>query len=220
VGEALARLDLAESHLLNLEVPEALRQARRAHFQLALLRQERHIAAAEQLLGRILLRQKVHEAARQRLESALRLHLDHRLLHGAILDQRWLLEQALELGDTAAVESLARSTSLLLESVSYPERGEHVDLRLFQAYEWLGSRGSAEADPLPFLRRAHAHLLRRAEPLDPALRHTFLFQVPQNRELVELAAARGVAREAPKKPPPPPPLAPNQPRRPRSTGVT
>ena len=226
VGEALARLDLAESHLLNLELPEALRQARRAHFQLALLRQERHMAQAEQLLGRILLQQKSHESARQRLESALRLHLDHRLLQGAIHDQRWLLEQALELADTAAVESLARNTSLLLESVSYPERGEHVDLRLFQAHEWLRSRGAGDApDPLPFLRRAHAQLLRRAEPFDAALRHNFLFQVPQNREIVELAAARGVARQGALKPPPPPPstlppVPPAPPRRPRSTGVT
>jgi hypothetical protein len=175
-----------------MELPEALRQARRAHFQLALLRQERHIAAAEQLLGRILLRQKAHDAARQRLESALHLHLEHRLVNAAIFDQLWLLEQALELGNTAAIESLAHNVSLLLDSVTYPERGEHVDLRLFQAYEWLVDRGSSDTDSLQFLRRASTHLMRRAASLDPTLRHNFLFQVPQNREIIELAASRGV----------------------------
>ncbi len=193
-GEAIARLALAENYLCLGQPDAALDEARQAHFHLTLLSLTSSLAKAEQLLGRIRLSQRKHDEAERHLASALDEHRRIGDRFAAGLDLGWLLEMALL---TDNHDQIRRYTTDLREIVATREQadlGEHLDFRLYRGLVWLQDHGHKVGDPLPYLERAYREILRKASDLDPELRHRYLFQVPDNLEIVETATHCGVAQ--------------------------
>ena len=50
-----------------------------------------------------------------------------------------------------------------------------------------------DAPPTDALKRAYDRLMAKASHLSPELRHRFLFQIPENREIVDEATAAGLS---------------------------
>ncbi|HZI64618.1 MAG TPA: tetratricopeptide repeat protein, partial [Thermoanaerobaculia bacterium] len=196
-GEGIARLALADCYL-RLEQPAvALREARQAHFQLSLGRESRYLGHAEALLGRILLRQRQPAAAREHFGAALRLHRAHQDPASAAFDLAWALEAAVQRADREAVLQLGQELDAAIADQAYPEQGELLDLHLFQALDWLRAHDPEAGNPMVYLRRGYENLMRKTGFLSPDLRNRFLFQVPENRELLAAASRCGLALEAP-----------------------
>ncbi len=195
-GEGIAQLALAESYL-RLEQPAvALREARQAHFRLSLGKESRYLGHAEALLGRILLRQRQPAAAREHFATALRLHRAHQDSVAAAFDLAWALEAAVQREDREAVLHLGQELDAALADQAYPEQGEQLDLHLFQALDWLRARDPEAGNPTVYLRRGYENLMRKTGFLTPELRNRFLFQVPENREILDAASRCGVALDA------------------------
>lgn len=188
LGEALARLAVAENYF-DLELPrEALHEAREAHFRLSLLGDNVPIGRAEALLGRILLSRRRNTAARAHLLRAFERHRNRGDRLAAALCRGWLLDEALTSERVDEVFLLSRSLADFLASSEYPELGERLDYRVFRALAWMRQRGEKVADPLVHLRRAYAALMRKAGHLDPELRQRFLYQVPENQAILNAGA--------------------------------
>jgi tetratricopeptide (TPR) repeat protein len=188
LGEALARLAVAENYL-DLQLPrEALREAREAHFRMSMLGDNAPIGQAEGLLGRILLSRRRNAAARSHLLRAFERHRDRGALVAAAFCRGWLLDEALTAERADEVFLLSRALADFLERSPYPELGERIDYRLFRSLAWLRQRGEKVANPLAHLRRAYDALLRKAGHLDPSQRQRFLHQVPENQAILAAGA--------------------------------
>ena len=195
VGEAIARLDLAANQLDLGNTAKALQEARQAHFQLSLLPETSLLGDAEQLLGRILMRQQQEVEARLQLAEALRIHRQHGDRTAAAMDSSWLLELALQRGDREAILEYSAELEKLLKELPYPPAGEMLNFRLFRAFEWL-HRNQIEIqsrEPLTYLRRAYRELMRKTGYLSPELRHSFLYQIREHQEVVNAAAEHNLS---------------------------
>ncbi|HVS62765.1 MAG TPA: tetratricopeptide repeat protein [Thermoanaerobaculia bacterium] len=193
IGAALAGLDMAETHLQLGQLDQALKEARRASFRLALLDQQRYFGDAEQLLGRIHLQLRQPSRAVTHLQQAFTSHRQCGHVRDATFDRAWLLEAALALDDSVAIERHCADLGRVLSTIRYPESGEVIDLRLFRGLRWLEARGRAVGDPLAPLRRAYQALLAKTEHLETAMRNRFLFRVPDNRAILDFAAELGAS---------------------------
>jgi tetratricopeptide (TPR) repeat protein len=190
-GEAIARLLVADN-FLSLEQNElALEEARKAHFALSLGESTVHLGDAEQLLGRIRLKQRHFEDSRQHLDAAINIHQQHGDIMAATFDRAWLLETSIAVSDHRRIEELCSGLEAVLETLRYPELGETLDLRLYHGLEWLRQRGR-QVDPLKALRRGYRELYRKTELLSADLRNAFLFQIPDNRAIVNAATLHGL----------------------------
>jgi tetratricopeptide (TPR) repeat protein len=196
-GEAIARLAYGDTLLQTDQVSNAQREARQAHFLLSMAAESRHLGDAEQLLGRISLRQQQPAEARHHLAAASRIHGARGDRQAAAIDLGWQLEIDLAERDRGAVEEAARVLDAYLEEHRYPEQGEVLDLHLFHALQWLRGDGAAGEEALRYLRRGYRNLLRKTAYLEPGARHGFLFQVPQNRELLAAATRLGLSLPPP-----------------------
>ncbi len=193
--EAVARLAVAKS-LLNLGQPEsALGEARQAHFQLSMLSLEEPLADAEELLGRIRFGQRKFEEARSRFETALGLHRKQGDAKACGFDQAWLLETALALDDDPAIRKFVADLKSTMTDLGEFDLSEILSFRLYRGLDWLREHGRKVGDPLPYLERAYRQVLRKAGHLEPAQRHRFLFQIPDNQAIVEIATRQGLSAE-------------------------
>ncbi len=191
-GEAHARLAVADNYLALGQPEKALEEARQAHFHLSMLSLTGALADAEQLLGRIRLSQRRLEDARRHLAAALDQHRESGDLQAAAFDQAWLVEMALVAEDEAAIRAHTAGLREAVQRLQQVELGERLELRLYRGLEWLRSRGHKVGDPLPYLDRSYREILRKASHLEPALRHRFLFQIPDNQAIVDNATAAGL----------------------------
>lgn len=191
VGEAIARVALAEN-LLQLDQPDqALVEARKAHFALSLVPPGEARADAEQLLGRIQLRLRRHDAALANLEEAARLHRELGKGASLLADLAYRAEAEIARGRAdavlAAYESLAAERPLL---DSAPLR-ELSDFHLYLTGRWLEERKARQCEPVAFLKRSYDELMRQTGFLAPAMRQRFLFQVPLHNAIIEAATHHG-----------------------------
>lgn len=195
VGEAIARLDLAANQLDLGKTQKALEEARQAHFQLSLVPETSLLGDAEQLLGRILTRQRQESDAHEHLTEALRIHHQHGDRTAAAIDCAWLLELGLLADDKEAIINHSMSLEALLKNLPYPPAGEMLYFRLFRAFDWLRRRGIEDEDkePVKYLRRAYRELMRKTGYLSQDLRHSFLYQVSEHQEVVNAATEAGLS---------------------------
>ncbi len=195
VGEAIARLDLAANQLALDNTAKALSEARQASFQLNLVPETALLGGAEQLLGRVLMRQRQDVEARLHLAEAHRIHRQHGDRTAAAIDSAWLLELAMQRGDKEAILGHSSALQELLKRLPYPPAGEMLYFRLYRAADWL-RRHSAESEgeePVEHLRRAYRELMRKTAYLAPELRHSFLYQIREHQEVVNAATAAGLS---------------------------
>ena len=193
VGEAIARLSVAEN-LLQLDQPDqALIEARKAHFALSLVPPGEARADAEQLMGRIQLRLRRHDAALANLEDAARLHRELGKGASLLADLAYRIEVEIARGraDTVltAYETLAAERPLLDTA---PLR-ELSDYHLYLGGLWLEERKARRCEPLVPLQRSYSELMRQTGFLAPAMRQRFLFQVPLHSAIVEAATRHGLS---------------------------
>ncbi|MEO8196990.1 MAG: tetratricopeptide repeat protein [Thermoanaerobaculia bacterium] len=193
VGEAIARLAVAEN-FLHLDQPDqALVEARKAHFALSLVPPGEPRADAEQLLGRIQLRLRRIEAALANLDEAARLHRELGKGSSLLADLAYRVEVEIARGRpdavVAAYETLAAERPLLDNA---PLR-ELSDFHLYLAAQWLEERQIRKQDPLVRLKLSYDELMRQTGFLSPAMRQRFLFQVPLHRGIVDAATRHGLS---------------------------
>jgi tetratricopeptide (TPR) repeat protein len=194
LGEALCLIALADLYLELQQTGLAHEAARQALFRLSLLDETAARGDAERVLGRTLIRQEEHEAARAHLREAESLHRRHHRPADVVEDLGWLTVEALTRENREDVEVLVRRLEAALEEGPYPARGEIVDHQLFAALEWLETQGSRlPATPLRFLRRAYRELLRKTSYLDADQRPHFLMQIQPHREIVDAATRHGLS---------------------------
>lgn len=192
VGEALARLEIAANQLALGNVEQALEEARQSHFQLSLSSEAAFLGDAEQVLGEILKHQHQPDEAREHLEEARRLHLKHGDRQAAAVDVSLLLGLATERRDARVVEAKSAELEDLLEGEPHPAFGEVLYYRLYKACDWLRRNEMPARAPENYLRRAFQELLRKTSFLTPELRHVFLYQNREHRELVNEASSRNL----------------------------
>ncbi len=195
VGEAIARLDLASNQLALDNTTKALSETRQASFQLSLVPETALLGDAEQLLGRILMRQRQDVEARLHLAEAHRIHRQHGDRTAAAIDSAWLLELALQRGDKEAIMSHSSALEELLKKLPYPPAGEMLYFRLYRAAEWLHKNGVERevSEPIKHLRRAYRELMRKTAYLSPELRHSFLYQIREHQDVVNAATQAGLS---------------------------
>ncbi len=195
VGEAIARLDLAANQLALDNTSKALAEARQASFQLSLVPETSLLGDAEQLLGRILMRQRQDVEARLHLAEAHRIHRQHGDRTAAAIDSAWLLELAMQRGDKEAIEGHSSALEELLKKLPYPPAGEMLYFRLYRAAEWLRKNGVEREpqEPVKHLRRAYRELMRKTAYLSPELRHSFLYQIREHQDVVNAATEAGLS---------------------------
>ncbi len=195
VGEAIARLDLAGNQLALDNTAKALSEARQASFQLSLVPETALLGDAEQLLGRILMRQRQEVEARLHLAEAHRIHRQHGDRTAAAIDSAWLLELAMQRGDQEAILGHSSALEELLKKLPYPPAGEMLYFRLFRAADWLRKHGVERevSEPVKHLRRAYRELMRKTAYLAPELRHSFLYQIREHQDVVNAATEAGLS---------------------------
>ncbi len=195
VGEAIARLDLAANQLALDNTSKALGEARQASFQLSLVPETALLGDAEQLLGRILMRQRQEVEARLHLAEAHRIHRQHGDRTAAAIDSAWLLELAMQRGDQEAIIGHSSALEELLKKLPYPPAGEMLYFRLYRAAEWLKKNGIEReiSEPIKHLRRAYRELMRKTAYLTPERRHSFLYQIREHQDVVNAATAAGLS---------------------------
>jgi len=196
-GEAIGRLQLGDVLLQTDQVALALREARQAHFLLSLATESRHLADADVLLGRVLLRQNQLDEAGQHFASARRIHTARRDLGAIAGDIGWQLALALQARRESELLEIGGELDRCLQEQPYPELGELLDFHLFRALEYLHQRDGDFSDAVRYLRRGYRNLLRKTAYLAPDSRHAFLFQVPQNRDLLAAATRHGLSLPPP-----------------------
>lgn len=191
-AEAIARLALAANLLDRERREEAFEEAGRARFQLELLGVTPVLADADQLLGRVQLARRHLAEAEQHLAAALEGHRRQQDEAACAFDLAWLIELAQEADQVNAVDRRVRELQTVRARLSRVEMAEVLDHRLFRALEWLAERRVDLDDPLPYLQRAYEQVLGKAGHLRPEHRHRFLYDVRDNREVVEAATRLGL----------------------------
>jgi tetratricopeptide (TPR) repeat protein len=191
-GEAVARLAVAENHLFLGQHARALEEATEAHFKLNVISRKSLLADAELLLGRIGLQQRKFESVREHLSSALEAHREVGDDEAVGFDLAMLIRLAVHTDDTE--DALRWSEQLMdhLQSLPRAELLEEIQFGLYRGLSWLGERGESTEDPLPHLKAAYREILRKATHLEPQVRHHFLFQIAEHREILEAATRAGL----------------------------
>lgn len=192
-GQSMARLAVAESYLEMGKPDQALEEARKAHFQLSMVSSEDGLADADQLLGRILLSQRKPEEALRHLRDALETHRARQDLLASGFDHAHLLHAAITLDDTETVGRQVANLKDVLNQLDHGDLIEILNFRLYEGLEWLNARGHKVGTPTTYLKRAYEQLLRKAGHLEPEQRHSFLFAIQVNGEIVDAATHSGVA---------------------------
>jgi len=192
-GEAIARLEAAVNDLELGKLAEGLAEAREAAFRLQLTPASDQVAQAEQVLGRALLAQRQFDEAREHLLEALKIHREFDDSSAAAADHSWLIELGLRESDRYTISSHALALAELLAEIDYPTAGELLYFRLYRGLDWLREHGEPAAEPREALRRGFAELMRKTAFLDARLRNTFLHNVREHRELLEVASRHQLA---------------------------
>lgn len=197
VGQAIARLAVAENYL-HLELAgEALREARHALFDLTLLTDATPRADAEQLLGRILLSLKQVSQSIQHLKPALEGHQNAGASNRAAMDLAIWLDAALLREDTEEIAKVVTDLGEATARCTSAERREILEFRLYKGLSWLADHHLSDHRlALPHLESAYAGLMAKTHDLPPEERHRFLFQIPDHEQIVTTATARGLALPA------------------------
>lgn len=188
VGEAIARLAVAENHFQLGQLDRAFELVRRAHFDLSLHSASLPVADAEQLLGRLHLRRRETEAARRHLGTALDAHRRLARAEAAAFDLSWLLQIALQGRETGEVVRLVTELESALACCPRTERREILETRLYLGLEGLGR----DREGRVHLERAYRALLEKTAHLPADLRHRFLHDIPEHEILVTAAARAGI----------------------------
>ncbi len=192
-GEAIARLEVAANQLALGNANQALEEARQGHFQLSLLPENTLLGDAEQLLGRILMRQQKDSEAQGHFREGMRIHLKYSDKPQAALDCSWLLELALRHDEREAILTHCSELEAFLDDLEYPTAGETLYYRLYRAFDWLSRHDHKVREPLIYLRRAYQELMRKTGYLNPEMRHTFLYQIPEHQEVVDAATQHNLS---------------------------
>lgn len=194
IGQAIARLAVAE-HFLMLGRPDnALKEVRRAHFDLRLQPTlTTALGNAERLLGQIQLQTQQTAEAAEHFAAAAEIHQKLRDAEGQVLDLTFWLEQSVATGDETEARRLALRLEALLQETNGLERPEITELRVFQAWRWLARSAPERQRALDHLRSAYRQLFLKMTHLSQDQRHQFLFQVPDHQAIVAAATAEGMS---------------------------
>ena len=191
-GEAVARLAVAENHLFLGQHARALEEATEAHFKLNLISRKSLLADAELLLGRIGLQQRKFESVREHLSAALEAHREVGDDEAVGFDLAMLIRLAVHSEETQDVVRWSEQLTNHLQGLPRAELLEEIRFGLYRGLAWLSERGESAGDPLPHLQAAYREILRKATHLEPQLRHHFLFQIAEHREILEAATRAGL----------------------------
>ncbi len=194
-GEAIARLAVSENNLYLGQFDRAQEEATKALFQLNLLSRLALLADAEQLLGRIQIRLRQNDSAKRHLETALDLHRQKGNQRSVAFDLAYLAELALIEGEK---EEIGRRTAELQEAtgrLARPDLEEQLHFQLYKNWHWLSQQGEETTEPQSLLESAYREVFRKASHLEPDLRHHFLFQIAEYREILEEGARAGLSIE-------------------------
>ena len=186
---------IPENHLFLGQLDRAQEEATKALFQFNLLSRKALLADAEQLLGKIQIRLRQNDSARRHLENALELHGQKGKRRSVAFDKAYLLRLAMIEEDTGEIARLTSELDDAVQGLARPDLEEQLHFRLFQSTQWLRNRGKPAADPRPFLESSYRELLRKASHLDPELRHQFLFQIADYREILEEGNRAGLTAD-------------------------
>jgi tetratricopeptide (TPR) repeat protein len=192
-AEAATRLALAGTLFDLGQLEKALVEARQVHFKMDLLSMPAEIADADQLIGRIELAHRKYQLARSELQYALKQHLAQGNARGAALDHSWLIDLGLTTEDGSALREHIASLKELLPELQHSSIVERLNYSMFRGLSWLRLHDARVEDPKPYLQKAYHEVLRKAFPLDPERRHHFLFEVLDNRAILDLATHEGLA---------------------------
>jgi len=187
LGEAVVRLELAQLAARLGQLPAALEEARRAHFQLSLAGQSSLLGQAERLLGCILLQQRSWDEARGHLNEAIQIHAGRGDHQEQAHDLAWRLELAVQQKSSAEIFRDAAALERLLEELPHAAGAELLFFRLYRGLAWLEANGIEVLDKLGPLRRAYQELMRKTQFLEPGRRHQYLFQIVENQEILDTA---------------------------------
>lgn len=193
LGEAVVRFELGQLASRLGQLPAALEDARRAHFQLSLAGQTALLGQAERLLGCILLQQRGWEEARGHLNAAIKIHARRGDHQEHAHDLAWRLDLAVQQGRSAEVFRDAAALERLLEELPHPSGAELLFFRLHKGLAWLEENGFEVHDKLGPLRRAYQELLRKTQFLEPSRRHQFLFQIAIHQEILDAATRQDIS---------------------------
>lgn len=187
LGEAIVRIELGRLNLRLGNLPQALEEARRAHFQLSLVGPSSQLGQVERLLGCILWQQRSWDEAKKHLNEAIAIH--HRLGDRQELaqDTGCRLALAVEQGRSQEIFHDTQTLERLLEELPHPAAAEVLYFRLFRGQEWLEKNGFEVGDKTGPLRRSYQELLRKTQFLEPSRRHQFLFQIVEHQEILDIA---------------------------------
>jgi tetratricopeptide (TPR) repeat protein len=194
-GEAIARMAVAENSLFLGQSDKAQEEVTKALFQLNLLSRKALLADAEQLLGKIQIRLRQNSSARRHLETALGLHREKGNQRSVAFDLAHLLRLALIEENQAEVSRLTTDLEEAVGRLARPDLEEQLHYQLFHGWRWLSQQGDDTAEPKPHLERAYRELFRKASHLDPDLRHQFLFQISEYREILEEGSRAGLTTD-------------------------
>ncbi len=194
VGQAIARLAVAENYLHLELAAEALREARHSLFDLTLLTDAAPRADAEQMLGRILLSLNQVGQAIQHLKPALEGHTKAGATQEAAMDLAFWLDAALISGDTEEIAQAVKELGQATAQCASVERREILEFRLYTGLSWLAEHHLSDRRlALPHLKSAYADLMKKTRDLPPKERHRFLFQIPDHEQIVTAATAKGLS---------------------------
>ena len=194
LGIEISKLTLAQNDSDLGHSERALQETRLALFRLVMLGSSRYRGDAESLIGQLLLQQNKPKEALERLKDAATLHHQARAAHAALFDEAHALTASISLQRVESIAIRARSLAERLTIAPYPELGERLDLKLYEAWKALESlnkrRGGEASVPI---QRAFLELCRKTAMLEPERRNRFLQQVPSNRRILRHAQEEGLA---------------------------
>ena len=193
VDESAARLQLAKNLLALDQIPNALDEVRKAHFQLSLTEEISLLGDVELFLGRVLLKQNDLEAAKEHLHQALEIHGKYGAEQELAEGRSWLVELAIQEADPEALQIHGAELRDLLEDLEFPPRGEQLYYRLYRGFLWLRSHQHPAPDPMPYLSRAYKELMRKTNYLKPDRRHAYLYQVREHQDILNRAAQHQIS---------------------------
>jgi tetratricopeptide (TPR) repeat protein len=194
-GEAIARLALAENSLSLGQFDKAQDEATKALFRLNQVARKTLLADAEQLLGKIQIRLRQLDSAKRHLETALEMHWEKGNQRSVAFDVAHLLQLALLQEDSAGVSRLTADLEQAVGRLPQPDLEEQLHFQIYQAARWQRERGVDTTDPQSHLQRSYREVFRKASHLDPELRHQFLFQIEEYREILEEGTRAGLTTD-------------------------
>ncbi|MEZ5314147.1 MAG: tetratricopeptide repeat protein [Thermoanaerobaculia bacterium] len=193
MGEAIARLAVAENLLLLDQPDNGLAEARKAHFSLSLLPAAEPLADANQLLGRIQSRLRRYEAALAHFDEAADLHEALGKSAGRLTDLAHRIEAEIGRAQAEGVRTTYEQLQREMEKLPHAPSRELLDFQLYLAAEWLETKIKARLAPVKHLEKAFDELMRLTAFLESSKRQRFLFQVPLNRAIMEAATRKDLS---------------------------